>query len=174
MLECLQQHEFDQAACAEQISKFNACMQSHQVSIFTVRNEVAKVLFLHLSVCPQGGVYLSACWDTTPPPEKEPPESRPPWSRHPPGRRHPRPWSRHPLPPWEPDPPGEGTPREQTPLEQTPPPREEAPSPLEQAPPAPLGTRSPRAGNPPPPPPRRRLLLRTGTHPTGMHSCLVL
>ena len=36
--------------------------------LITVRNEVAKVMFLHLSVCPQGGgVCLSACWDTTSP-----------------------------------------------------------------------------------------------------------
>ena len=33
--------------------------------IFTVCNEVAKVMFLHLSVCPRG-VCLSAGWDTTP------------------------------------------------------------------------------------------------------------
>ena len=38
--------------------------------IITVRNEVAKVMSLQASVCPQGGcvgVCLSACWDTTPP-----------------------------------------------------------------------------------------------------------
>ena len=34
--------------------------------VITVRNEVAKVMFLHLYVCPQGGVCLSVCWDTTP------------------------------------------------------------------------------------------------------------
>ena len=47
--------------------------------LVTVRNEVAKVMFLHLSVCPQGGVCLSACWDTNPPP----PGADPPGSRHP-------------------------------------------------------------------------------------------
>ena len=49
--------------------------------IFTVRNKVVKVMFLHLSVILSmgGGVCLSACWDTTPTP-------RPglPWSTHPP------------------------------------------------------------------------------------------
>ena len=70
------------------------------MSIFTVRNEVAKVMFLQASVCPQGGVCLSACWDATPP-----------GSRHPPWIRHPR--SRHP--------PGADTPGADTPPEQTPP-----------------------------------------------------
>ena len=50
---------------------------------FTVRNEVAKVMFLHLSVilfmgrglwfCSRGGVCLSACWDTTPSPQEQTP-----------------------------------------------------------------------------------------------------
>ena len=37
-------------------------------AIITVRNEVAKVMFLQASVCLQGGggVCLSACWVTTP------------------------------------------------------------------------------------------------------------
>ena len=44
--------------------------------IITVRNEVAKAVFLHLSVCPRG-VCLSACWDTTPPlGSRHPPPSR--------------------------------------------------------------------------------------------------
>ena len=73
---------------------------------FTVRNEVAKVMFLQACVCPQGGgVCLSACWDTTPP-----------WSR-------PLPLEQIPPPP-EQIPPGSDTPPEQThPPEQTPPPR---------------------------------------------------
>ena len=78
--------------------------------IITVRNEVAKVMFLQASVCPRGGggVCLSACWDTTlpeqtppradtpqradtPPQEQTPPpKSRPPKSRHPPRSRPPR------------------------------------------------------------------------------------
>ena len=71
--------------------------------VITVRNEVAKVMFLHLSVCPQGG-GLPQCMlgyplgantppiaDTPPLPfEQTPP---PPESRHPlpPGSRHPPP-----------------------------------------------------------------------------------
>ena len=56
----------------------------------------------------RGGVYLSACWDTTPPeadppdqapprtrqtipPQAEPPDQAPPRTRHPPGSRHPPP-----------------------------------------------------------------------------------
>ena len=71
----------------------------------TVRNEVAKVMFLQLSVCPQGGVCLSACWDTTPP-----------GTRHPPGSRHTHPGISPPLPQSR-HPPGPGPPppREQTP-----------------------------------------------------------
>ena len=67
----------------------------------------AKVIFSQACVCPQGGVCLSACWDTPPPPRSR---SRP----HPPGSRHPRmeadpPGSRH-LP--EGRPPGADTPPE--------------------------------------------------------------
>ena len=75
---------------------FNTCLgHSH---IFTVRNEVAKVMFLQASVCPQGGggVCLSACWDTTPP-----------RGRHPSGADTP--------------------PGADTPLEQTPPPGADTP-----------------------------------------------
>ena len=37
-------------------------------TIITVRNEVAKVMFLHVSVIlSTEGVCLSACWNTTPP-----------------------------------------------------------------------------------------------------------
>ena len=66
----------------------------------TVRNEVAKVMFLQLSVCPQGGVCLSACWDTTPPrgqaPSRE--QTHTPCDQHtpPPSRHTPR--TRPPLP----------------------------------------------------------------------------
>ena len=57
-------------------------------------------MFLQASVCPPGGVCLSACWDTIPQ-SRHPPEQTPP----PPGA----------------DPPGADTPREQTPpQEQTP------------------------------------------------------
>ena len=56
--------------------------------IFTVRNEVAKATFVHLSVIlftgGRRGVCLSACWDTTP--QDQAPRSR----RPPPGADHPR------------------------------------------------------------------------------------
>ena len=45
--------------------------------IFTVRNEVAKVMFLHLSVCPQGG--CASVHAGIPPPGADTP-----WRRHPP------------------------------------------------------------------------------------------
>ena len=47
-------------------------------SLIIVRNEVAKVMFLHQSVCPRGGVCPSA--PGTPAPTR---------ARHPPGTRHP-------------------------------------------------------------------------------------
>ena len=51
----------------------NTCLDPiYCVNIVTGRNEVvAKVIFLHLSVIHsvhRGGVCLSACWDTSPPP----------------------------------------------------------------------------------------------------------
>ena len=68
----------------------------------TGRNEVvAKVMFLQVCVCPQGGrgegVCLNACWDARPPQTRHPPgpgnnpppRSRPPRSRHPPGAGRP-------------------------------------------------------------------------------------
>ena len=105
--------------------------------IFTVRNEVAKVMFLHLSVCPQGG--LPQCRDTpradTPPPEQTPPnEQAPPGSRLPGSRNPPR--SRHLFSP-----------------------REQAPPPSRSRHPPGAGTRPPRDRHPPPR--SRRLLLRT-------------
>ena len=62
------------------------------LTIFTVRNEVVKVRFLHVSVCPQGG----STWTGTPkgyrytPLEAHPPGSTcfPPWST-PPGKHTP-------------------------------------------------------------------------------------
>ena len=53
----------------------------------TVRNEVAKVMFLHLSVCPRGGGGSASVHAGIP--------HSPPRSRHPPGGRHPA-GSRHP------------------------------------------------------------------------------
>ena len=71
------------------------------VVIFTVGNEVAKVMFLHLSVImfTRGGVCLSACWDTIP--RAAPPDQRPPASRPPPRADTPQPGTpqtRHPSP----------------------------------------------------------------------------
>ena len=75
--------------------------------MLTVRNEVAKVMFLHLSVSHSvhRGGCLSACWDTTPPEQAPPPDQAPPRTRPllepgtpqaqapqgqaPPGTRHP-------------------------------------------------------------------------------------
>ena len=67
--------------------------------LITIRNKVAKVMFLHLSVClsVHRGVCLSVCWDTTPPPSggagtpPGPDTPLSPQSRHLPGTRHPRP-----------------------------------------------------------------------------------
>ena len=85
---------------------------------FIVRNEVAKVMFLHVCVCPQGG--LPKCMLGYQPPRRgtpgagipSPTEAGTPWSRHPPEQaplragipqsRHPPeqglPRSRHPRP----------------------------------------------------------------------------
>ena len=72
--------------------------------ILTVRNEVAKVMFLQASVCPQGGWgclpgadtpgsrHPPTPWEQTPPPGADTPQSRPPsGSRHPPEQTHPLP-----------------------------------------------------------------------------------
>ena len=124
-----------------------------------------------------------------------PPEQTPPGSRHP--------WSRHPLPPGADTPLEADTclplPRAETPWEQTPP-RADPPgadtSPWEQTPPradTPSGADTPQSRSPQeqtphgadtPPPPRSRhppaqSMLgdngqhADGTHPTGMHSCMI-
>ena len=113
------------------------------IFVFTGRNEVAKVMFLQASVCPQGGggVCLSACWDTTPPGSRHPLEWTPP-----PGSRHPLPGSRH-------------TPQSRHPS------RADTP-PLEQTPPQ--SRHPPRADTP-----RDTATAADGTHPTGMHSCFI-
>ena len=96
--------------------------------IFTGRNEVvAKVMFLQVCVCPQGGegVCLSACWDAIPPPgpgrpppgttETPPgPGRHPPGpGRHPPGPGRPLPWIRQ-TPQDQGDPPPPGSRLQQT------------------------------------------------------------
>ena len=121
-------------------------------TFITVRQRIAKVMFLQASVCPQGGRWgcLPQCmlgYHT--PQSRHPPGSRhPPRSRHPPGADRPgaytppgaeTPWSRHP-PGVDTLPLGVDTPREQTPPEHTPPPRD-------------------------------TVTAADGMHPTGMHSC---
>ena len=73
----------------------------------TVRNEVAKVMSLQVSVCPQGGsasVHVgihppnqAPAWDQTPPDSRPPdPRSRHPLDQAPPGSRHPPIWEQTP------------------------------------------------------------------------------
>ena len=95
------------------------------VKFITGRNEVvAKVMFLQVSVCPQGGegVCLSACWDARPPPrpgthtprtrQTPPPDQAdtPRTRQTPPGTRqtptHPRTSQTHPLDQADPPRPG--------------------------------------------------------------------
>ena len=80
--------------------------------VITVRNEVAKVMFLQACVCPQGG----STWPGTPPPGSRDPQARytphgqvhPPWPGTPPGARY-TPWDQvHPQD--QVHPPGPGTP----------------------------------------------------------------
>ena len=58
--------------------------------IVTVRNEVAKVIFLQACVCPQGGGPASVHAGIHTPP-KNPPQGKPPGSRHPPEQTTPPP-----------------------------------------------------------------------------------
>ena len=108
------------------------------MNIFTVRNEVAKVMFLQTSVCPRGE-YLTMYTDEeqTPPP----PGAEPPWTRYTPlGQVHPSradtPRTRY-------------TPRDQAhPLwDQVQPPGTRYTSPL--GPGTPPGADTPRSGTPP-------------------------
>ena len=55
--------------------------------MFTVRNEVAKVMILQTCVCPHGVVCLSACWDTPPPRSRHPHQEQTPPGAHTP-REH--------------------------------------------------------------------------------------
>ena len=121
----------------------------------TVRNEVAKVMFLQASVCPQGGgwgVCLSACWDTTPPGADTPPpgaDTPPPGADTPPEQTHPYPRADTPLPQSRHTPTPEQTPPQSrhTPLSRHLPP-----------------------GADTHPPPRDTATAADGMHPTGMHS----
>ena len=92
--------------------------QSEDGRLFTVRNEVAKVMFLQASVCPQGGrgVGVSASVDAGIPHPLG--ADTPPRADTPQGADTPQ----------EQTPPRADTPPEQTPSqEQTPPPREQTP-----------------------------------------------
>ena len=55
-------------------------------AMITARKEVAKVMFLHVSVCPQGG----RAWAGTLPRPGTPPEAHTPWEAHPSGSPPPR------------------------------------------------------------------------------------
>ena len=76
------------------------------IIIFTVRNEVAKVMFLHVCVCPQRG----STWASTPRDQVHPPgpgtSHRTRYTTYPPGTRCTHPGTRY-TPPWP------GTPRDQ-------------------------------------------------------------
>ena len=123
---------------------------------------MAKVIFLQVCVCSQGGGCLPQCMlgcHIPPEMEKPPPRWRTPWMESPP----PTPGWR--SPPWMENPPGWRTPN---------PPWMENPPGI----PNPPGWRTP---NPPPdgePPPRKQTpaygLRAAGTHPTGMHSCFTV
>ena len=115
--------------------------------IFTGCNEVvAKVMFLQVCVCPQGGGCLPQCMlgcQTPPRPGNPPDQADPP--------RHGRP------------PPGPGRP----PWDQADTPR------IRQTPHLGPGRHPPRTRQTPPPGKQTPAygLRAAGTHPTGMHSC---
>ena len=119
------------------------CSREKEGIFITVRNEVAKVMLLHLTVILSTGGWGWG-WGSA---------SVHAWIPHLPRTRHPPPGTRHPP---GPDLPGPGTPRDQIPLGPDPP-----------GPGTPSRTRHPPRGPDPsyqaPPPPReqRWLLLRT-------------
>ena len=89
--------------------KYNLCCIILSQLLPPAKEVWGKVIFYTcLSFCLQGGVCLSACWDTTPPwsrhhpPGADTPQSRHPCSRHPPGADPP--WDQTILP--EQTPPG--------------------------------------------------------------------
>ena len=131
----------------------------HRVSFITVRNEVAKVMFLQACVCPTVG---GSTWPGTPP-----------WDQvHPPGTRYTPldqvqpPRTRYTHQPGAPPRPGY-TPRTRyTPWTGTPP-RPGTPPHTRYTPP---DRYTPRQLHPP----RDTATAADGTHPTGMHSCSIL
>ena len=142
-------------------------------SIITIRNKVAKVMFLHLSVILFTGGSASVHAGIPPPGPGTPQEQTPPRPGTPPGADTPQtrhtPWeqtsprSRH--PPGTRHPPGADTPLG------TRHPPDQAPS-QEQTPPL---TRHPPGADIPPgaDPPPQTATVADGTHPTGMHSCWI-
>ena len=123
--------------------------------LVTGHNEVvAKVMFLQVCVCPQGGRVSASVHAGMP----YPPGWRPPQMENPPGWRTPLGWR---IPPrWR-------TP----PLDGEHPPGMENPPWMENPP----GWRTPRMENPPPGKQTTAYCLRAaGTHPTGMHSCSLI
>ena len=96
-------------SCNKMVSAHRFWFNNLPFFVITGRNEVvAKVMFLHVCVCPQGeGVCLSACWDARPlPPGSRPPQTRqtPPGPGRPPRTRQTPPYQ---ADPWDQaDPPG--------------------------------------------------------------------
>ena len=136
----------------------NVCPRSN-FFFYRPQRSWAKVMFLQASVILlMGGVCLSACWDT------------PPWEQTSPRSRHNPPRSRPPgadtpleQPPPRADPPEQTPPRSRHPQEQTPPKAD-----------TPLGADTPSRSRPPPGKQTPAYGQRAaGTHPTGMHSCLM-
>ena len=136
---------------------FVSLMLMYYSCIITIRNEVVKVMFLQVSVCPHRGEGVSASvhggihspWSRHPqsrhPPGADtPPQSRhPPWSRHPqeqtpPGAEPPPPGANNPPRADNPPPRSRQPPRADTPTPQSRHPREQMhPPPREQTPPSP-------------------------------------
>ena len=94
--------------CLEKKDKKSLFSPCRANPVITVRNQVARVMFLQACVCPQGGWCLPQCmlgYHTLPPradtpQEQTPPGSGPPGADTPPQSRHPpgadTPGSRHP------------------------------------------------------------------------------
>ena len=118
--------------------------------IITVRNEVAKIMFLHVSVCPHGG--------STPRDQVHPP----PWAQvhPPPGTRYPAKDQVHPQSRYTPPEPGTPPGTRYTPQDQIHPSGPGTPPHRTRYTPPPGAVHAGRYGQ-----------QAGGTHPTGMHSC---
>ena len=142
-------------------------MLQHCHVLITVRNEVAKVMFLHLSV--SHSVHGGSTWagtprgGTPPPPLTGTPHRQvPPRQVHPPGQVPPQAGT---APPGQVHPPRWVHPTGRY----TPPGRYPQVHPLGRY--TPQARTSPRAGTPRQVPPQQTVTVADGTHPTGMHSC---